>query len=56
MKRKIIATIISAILAAIAGGAVAQQNYVLCRSLLNSEVTAVFEGSCPSGWVFVSHV
>lgn len=32
------------------------QNYVLCRSLLNSDVTAVFEGYCPSGWVFVAHV
>lgn len=32
-------------------------NYVLCQSLLESSVTAVFQGlSCPSGWVFIQYV
>ena len=41
----------------IAGDARSQDNYVLCRSLLDPSVTAVFPGmSCPSGWSFISHV
>ncbi len=31
--------------------------YVLCRSILDPAVTAVFEGmACPANWVFISYV
>lgn len=41
----------------VADQALAVQNYVLCRSLTDNTVTAVFPGlSCPTGWSFVRPV
>lgn len=30
--------------------------YVLCRSMMDSSVTAVFKDRCPQGWYFVKWV
>jgi hypothetical protein len=41
-------------LALVGVDAIAQTNWVVCESIMNGTQQS-FAGSCPSGWVFISH-
>lgn len=52
----VVASVATLVVLTLPTTSVAQQNYVLCRSLMDREVTNVFPDRCPSGWVFVKYV
>jgi hypothetical protein len=48
------ATLVFILFTALVTESSAQTNWVVCESIMNGTQQS-FPGSCPSGWVFISH-